>query len=44
MVSEFSTVLTASRLGDAAASGRAFEAAYGELRRLARRQLRRGKL
>ena len=41
MVSQFSTVLTASRQGDAVASGQAFEAAYNELRRLARAQLRR---
>jgi RNA polymerase sigma factor (TIGR02999 family) len=41
MVSEFSSVLTASRRGDAAACSQAFEAAYLELRHLARRQLRR---
>jgi RNA polymerase sigma factor (TIGR02999 family) len=41
MVSDFSSVLTASRRGDAAACSQAFEAAYRELRRLARSQLRR---
>ena len=41
MVSQFSTVLTASRQGDAVASRQAFEVAYDELRRLARAQLRR---
>ena len=41
MVSDFSTVLTASRQGDAAALSQAFEAAYHELQRLAHRQLRR---
>jgi RNA polymerase sigma factor (TIGR02999 family) len=41
MVSQFGAALTASRHGDAAASGQAFEAAYNELRRLARAQLRR---
>ena len=41
MVSEFSVVLAASRHGDAAAWSQAFEAAYDELRRLARGQLRR---
>ncbi len=41
MVSDFSTVLTASRQGDAAAFSRAFEAAYHELQRIAHRQLRR---
>src|SRR3989442_7797341 len=38
---DFSAVLTASRQGDASALSRAFEAAYDELRRVARRQLRR---
>ena len=41
MTSEFDRELTAARHGDAAAFGRAFEAAYAELRRLAHRQLRR---
>jgi len=41
MVSDFSKLLTASRRGDSVAFSHAFEAAYGELRRLARRQLRR---
>ena len=41
MVGDFSTVLTASRQGDTAAFSRAFEAAYQELQRIARRQLRR---
>jgi RNA polymerase sigma factor (TIGR02999 family) len=41
MVGRFGAALTASRQGDAAASGQAFEAAYNELRRLARAQLRR---
>jgi RNA polymerase sigma factor (TIGR02999 family) len=41
MVSDFSEKLTASRRGDSAAFAQAFEAAYQELRRLARRQLRR---
>jgi RNA polymerase sigma factor (TIGR02999 family) len=41
MVGEFSAVLTASRRGNAAACAQAFEAAYHELRRLARGQLRR---
>jgi RNA polymerase sigma factor (TIGR02999 family) len=41
MVGDFATLLTASRRGDSAAFSSAFEAAYGELRRLARRQLRR---
>jgi RNA polymerase sigma factor (TIGR02999 family) len=41
MVGDFSTVLTASRQGDTAAFSRAFEAAYHELQRIARRQLRR---
>lgn len=38
---EFFMVLTASRQGDAVALSQAFEAAYNELRRLARHQLRR---
>jgi RNA polymerase sigma factor (TIGR02999 family) len=37
----FSSLLTASRRGDAAACSQAFEAAYRELQRLARRELRR---
>jgi RNA polymerase sigma factor (TIGR02999 family) len=41
MVSDMSTMLTASRRGDGEAFSLAFEAAYGELRRLARGQLRR---
>lgn len=41
MAGDLSTVLTASRGGDGAALDQAFEAAYDELRRLARRQLRR---
>jgi RNA polymerase sigma factor (TIGR02999 family) len=41
MVSGFSAMLTASRHGDAAACAQAFEAAYQELQRLARAQLRR---
>lgn len=41
MVSDFDTMLTASRQGDALAYSQAFEAAYNELQRLARRQLRR---
>jgi RNA polymerase sigma factor (TIGR02999 family) len=41
MVGDFSLLLTASRCGDSVAFSHAFEAAYGELRRLARRQLRR---
>jgi RNA polymerase sigma factor (TIGR02999 family) len=41
MVSDFPTVLTASRTGDGEALSRAFQTAYDELRRLARGQLRR---
>ena len=41
MGGDLSATLTASRQGDAAAMARAFEAAYDELRRVARRQLRR---
>jgi RNA polymerase sigma factor (TIGR02999 family) len=41
MDGDLSAILTASRQGDAAAMARAFEAAYDELRRVARRQLRR---
>ena len=41
MVGDFSTLLTASRCGDGDALSQAFGAAYDELRRLARRQLRR---
>ncbi len=41
MAGELSAVLTASRHGDDAAMAQAFEAAYDELRRLARWQLRR---
>lgn len=41
MVGDFSTLLTASRGGDRVAFDQAFEVAYVELRRLARRQLRR---
>ncbi len=41
MVSEFSAVLSASRQGNPTACSQAFEAAYHELRRLARGQLRR---
>lgn len=41
MVGDFSTLLTASRGGDRVALDQAFEVAYVELRRLARRQLRR---
>jgi RNA polymerase sigma factor (TIGR02999 family) len=41
MVSDYPTVLTASRTGDGEALSRAFQAAYDELRRLARGQLRR---
>jgi RNA polymerase sigma factor (TIGR02999 family) len=41
MDGDLSTLLTASRRGDSAAFSQAFEAAYAELRRLARRQLRR---
>jgi RNA polymerase sigma factor (TIGR02999 family) len=41
MVSDLATLLTASRCGDSVALSQAFEAAYDELRRLARRQLRR---
>jgi RNA polymerase sigma factor (TIGR02999 family) len=41
MPGELASVLAASRRGDAAALSQAFEAAYAELRRLARAQLRR---
>ncbi len=41
MVSDLSTVLTASRRGDTVAFSQAFGAAYQELQRLAHRQLRR---
>lgn len=40
MSTEFSTLLGAARGGDPDAFARAFEAAYAELRRVARRQLR----
>lgn len=41
MAGDYSAVVVASRQGDADALSRAFEAAYDELRRVARRQLRR---
>jgi DNA-directed RNA polymerase specialized sigma24 family protein len=40
MAAELSALLGAARCGDSHAFAEAFEAAYSELRRLARRQLR----